>query len=320
MKTRITLFTSALAYLVISVSCSDTKKEDSESDKSVLLESLSAFSAIDMPFQLANGDAFPTDSNIINGWLATASVIDGVETDQNVISHTWGLWQALTEETSQEFDGRMLRRFETWYTPQDVMRAGEEGVQLKDLKRTDGLLQFRKKFKLGHDQNLNPVAGDISGKVKYSPSMAQRALNGKFFDTTKLKSMIVEGEINSVNFMSNDVMLKPVYRVLTDMNKVEGKTDTYYFSIWGGKKDGGKSLDNFSKVIHVTTNNTDPKIDNKTLYGIKSFINHDMTAAEAYTYNHSSKEGQQFTDTAHVGDPIILLGMHCSTRETRRWT
>ena len=119
---------------------------------------------------------------------------------------------------------------------------------------------------------------------------------------------IVEGEINSVNFKPDAVMLKPIYRVLTDMNKVEGKDDTYYFNIWGGKSDGGKSIDDFSKKVYVTTNLNDPNIDNKKTYAITSFIHHTMTAAEAETYNNSSKEGQQFPDTARAGDPVILMG------------
>lgn len=201
------------------------------------------------------------------------------------------------------------------------MLAMKENKGLGEVSRDLGALQFRQKFKFGHEDELNPQAGDISGKVKYNPAMAQTALNGKFLDSMVLKTMIKQGEINTVNFTTNNVMLKPVYRVLTTMNQVEGKKDTYYFHLWTGKKDGGKPDSLFSKKIYVCTNPKDPSIDNKTTYSIEKFIHHKMSEDEAYTYNHSSKEGQEFVgDSAIAGDPVILLGMHVSTRETKRWT
>jgi hypothetical protein len=237
-----------------------------------------------------------------------------------VIGHAWGLWAALTEMTDQQYNGRNLRRFETWYTPQDVMTAMDQNTSLSDLERTDGKLQFRKKFDFGHDANLKPAAGDISGKVKYSPGMAEQALAGRYFDEAVLKAKIVENEINTVNFKPNAVMLKPIYRVLTSTSQVEGKENTYYFHLWTGKQDGGKEDSLFSKIVNVTTNPDDPSIDNVDTYSIDAFIHHRMSEAEAYTYNNSSKEGQEFKDTAHVGDPVIFLGCHVSTRETQRWT
>lgn len=321
MKNKYLLLLGAIFCLVIVLSCNDSSgTQDEITDNEELSENEATFQAVEMPTTLANGDPFPTDSSVINGWLQKATVVDGLETNPKVIGHAWGLWQALTEVTTQQFEGRNLRLYETWYTPQDVMRAASENTSLENLKRTDGALQFRKKFRFGHDENLNPDAGDISGKVKYSPGMAQKALEENYFDTLVLQSKIVPGEINTVSFAPRDVMLKPVYRVLTDMSKVEGKENTYYFHLWGGKQDVGKPDSLFSKVVNVTTNPDDPAIDNVTTYSIESFIHHNMSEAEAYTYNHSSKEGQEFPDTARAGDPVILLGMHVSTRETQRWT
>ena len=317
MKQKFLLLVLAMLYVALTYSC----KESSPADVEDQSNDPPPFSAVEMPSQLANGDPFPTDSNTINGWLTSKSVVDGVETNTNVIRHAWGLWQALTEMTDQTFEGRTLRRYETWYTPQDVMTAMNEYTSLDNLNRNDGALQFRNKFKFGHDSDLRPVAGDISGKVKYSPGMAEKALEGDFFNTEYLKSLMVPGKINSVRFDPEDVMLKPIYRVLTDMNKVEGTEDTYYFHIWGGKQDGGKQDSLFSKKINVTTNTQNPAIDNSSTYSIDEFIHHRMSDDEAYTYNHSSKEGQEFVgDTARAGDPVILIGMHVSSRETQRWT
>ncbi|NNF35481.1 MAG: hypothetical protein HKN68_15335 [Saprospiraceae bacterium] len=317
MKQKYLVVLMAILYIALIQSCKDSSQTN---DDTVESDGEAMFKAVEMPSILANGDPFPTDSNTINGWLKEKSVVDGLETDPNVIGHAWGLWQALTELTDQTYQGRNLRRYETWYTPQDVMKASSENSTLSDLKRTDGSLQFRPKFSIGHDAELEPTAGDISGKVKYSPGMAQRALEGNYFDSTFLKSKIVEGQINSLRFNPEDVMLKPIYRVLTDLNKVEGKDDTYYFHIWGGKQDGGKPDSLFSNKVNVCTNNASPDIDNSSTFSIDAFIYHKMSAAEAYTYNNSTKEGNEFVDTAKAGDPVILLGMHVSTRETQRWT
>ncbi len=321
MKKRYLFIASAMLCLLFVQACNDSAETvEDTGDHTDLMDNLAIFEAVNMPNILANGDSFPTDSTTINGWLSSPTVIEGLETNPEVIGHAWGLWQALTEFTDQQYNGRDLRRYETWYTPQDVMSATSQNISLEALKRTDGELQFRSKFRFGHDANLEPSAGDISGKVKYSPGMAQKVLEGKYFDTLVLQSKIVQGEINSLAFASKDVMLKPVYRVLTDMSRVEGKKDTYYFHLWGGKQDGGKQDSAFSKVINVTTNTQDVNIDNVNTYSIEAFIHHRMSEAEAYTYNNSSKEGQEFKDTARVGDPVILLGMHVSTRETQRWT
>ena len=124
----------------------------------------------------------------IDGWISKKTVVGGVETSPEVIGHTWGLWQALTEMTNQTYEGRKLIRLETWYTPQDVMRAADKNVALKSLGRNPGTLQKRRKFSFGHDDDLNTAAGDISGKVKYSPGMAQQALDGNYFDQKVLQS------------------------------------------------------------------------------------------------------------------------------------
>ena len=311
-----------LLFIATVLSC-----KNSEANTAFVLES---FEAIDMPSQLANGDIFPTDSTRINLWLSEPNVDqDGVQNNPNIIGHTWALWQALTEPTAVVYNDRPLRRYETWYTPQDVIEATNNNTTLESLKRTDGRLQFRKKFNFGHDTELNTSAGDISGKVKYSPSMAQRALEKQYFNLEVIKAKVQQGEINSLQFKPNDVMLKPVYRVLTDKNEVG--EDTYYFNIWAGRIDAGKADtiptgkdQTFSKVIKVSTNLNSPMkemVNDTMVYNIKNFIYHNMNAQEAYMYNKQKKEGREFVDDkAEEGDVVILLGMHVSSRETRRWT
>ena len=318
MKKKFLFIAIAGCCLALAQSCGDSGKKDDVTEEN---NPPATFKAIEMPSTLVNGDAFPTDSTTIDGWVSTNHVdADGLEINENVISHAWALWEALTTVTDQKYEGRNLLLYETWYTPQDVMTATKKGMALEDLNRNHGDLQFRKKFVFGHDANLNTTAGDISGKVKYSPGMAQKALEGNYFDTLYIQSLVVPGETHSLAFSPQDVMLKPIYRVLTTLSLVDGSDDTYYFHLWGGKQDGGKQDSMFSKTVYVTTNLENPAIDNINTYGIDAFIHHNMSEAEAYTYNHSTKEGQEWNDSAVAGDPVILLGMHVSTRETQRWT
>lgn len=324
MQFKYLFFISTLACLISLQSCTAPAEEAIEQKATSVESTMSpaAFKAVEMPASLANGDQFPTDSTVIDTWLQEATVIDGLETNPKVIGHAWGLWQAVTEKTEQTYKGRNLLRYETWYTPQDVMKAMALEVPLEKLDRTDGHLQARKKFNFGHhDKELNTSAGDIAGKVKYSPGLAQQILEGNYFSESVLRSKIKDSKtISRLVFDAQDVMLKPIYRVLTDSNRVAGTKDTYYFHLWSGKEDAGKELSDFKKKVKVSTNPNDPAIDNKTTFSIDAFIHHTMTAAEAQTYNASDKEGMEFNGNVKAGDPVILLGMHVSTRETQRWT
>lgn len=283
-----------------------------------------AFTPVEMPSNLKNGHSFPTDSTVIQSWIDKSYALNGLETNPDMISHAWGLWQALTERTKQSCDGRQLLRYETWYTPQDVMRAMAEETSLPTTLGDIGDYQSRPKFDAfgtGHSANLNSEAGDIVGRVKYSPSAAQYAFKHRLFDTPLMQKKAIPGGIATINMPNSSVLLKPIYRVLSNRLKIY-PDGMYRFHVWSGKVDGGKDDADFEKYIYVCTQPNDSRIDNQQVFGIADFIHHRMSQAEATAYNETkSKEGAEYAgNVAQAGDVVILLGMHVSTRETTRWT
>lgn len=281
------------------------------------------FSAVEMPKQLQNGDPFPTDSTTIDGWVANSYAINGLETNPDIISHAWGLWQALTAETKQRCNGRQLRRLETWYTPQDIMKATAKGEALPAQIST-GAFQARTKFQSfrgsANDNPVKTVTGDIVGRVKYNPAAANFANDNRLFDKEVMMSKTIAGGIAKINMPPNSVLLKPIYRVLSDNFKIY--PGMYRFHIWSGRSDAAKQDADFEKFIYVCTNSNDPRIDDKSVFGIDDFIHHKMSEAEAIAYNETkAREGAEISDNpAKMGDYVILLGSHVSTRESVRWT
>ncbi|MEL7021206.1 MAG: hypothetical protein AAGK47_06345 [Bacteroidota bacterium] len=283
------------------------------------------FTPVEMPSKLQNGHAFPTDSMVVQSWIDQSFALNGLETQADIISHAWGLWHALVEKTNQKMNGRQLRRYETWYTPQDVMRATMKKTSLPKELSSTGPLQARQKFESSdggfHGAELAPEAGNVVGKVKYNPVMAKHALKNRFFDEKVMRGKIKKNAINTIEFPATSVMLKPIYRVLT--NRLKVYDDLYRFHVWSGKSDGGVDDNQFAKYIYVSTKANDSRVkDNADIYSIDDFIHHKMTAAEATEYNRTKpKEGQEYVgNVAAEGDIVILLGSHVASRETPRWT
>lgn len=283
-----------------------------------------SFTPQEMPKMLSNGDKFPTDSITINDWVSYSYALNGLETNKDMISHAWGLWAALTSITDQTCNGVPLRLFETWYTPQDVMRAtmAENKDMSKQIKST-GDLQFRTKFQASnggfHGQGLSSEQGDIVGKVKFNPATAEAVLDNKYYLNSVMMGKKVPQAITTITLPTNSVVAKPIYRVLTD--KLQVYKDMYRFHKWSGKSDGLKEDNEFESYVYVCTDPKDPRIDNITVFGINVFIHHVMSSAEAHNYNISSKEGNEYDkNKASAGDIVILLGSHVATRESTRWT
>ncbi|MEL7422156.1 MAG: hypothetical protein AAFN81_04145 [Bacteroidota bacterium] len=284
------------------------------------------FKSVEMPSQLSNGDPFPTDSTVVDGWVAKSLAINGLETNRDIISHAWGLWAALMQVTRETNDGRQMRRFETWPTPQDIMRAMKHDQSLADVVGSSGKFQGRTKFNAFADTGDDKVVdtpGDAVGRVKYSPAAAQYALDNMLFDASVMQSKAIPNGIAKVTLPNNSVLLKPIYRVLSNYYKVYN--GMYRFHVWGGKDDCCKGSDAaFSDYVYICTDPNDSRIDNVNVFSISTMIHHKMTAAEAEEYNntpgHSREGAENPNNVAQAGDIVILLGMHVSTRESTRWT
>ena len=84
--------------------------------------------------------------------------------------HAWGVWTALTEEMDEEFDGQMLRVFETWETPSDVQSAAQEAIAPAGRTPRPLTLPTQLGSVAGSQAAITNGEQTVLGFVKYDPS------------------------------------------------------------------------------------------------------------------------------------------------------
>ncbi len=308
-----------LLSLVLLNSCQE-KKTGVTSENTVTPVTITA---VPMPNTLASGQKFPTDSTTINTWVNHSVVIDNLETNKNMITHGWDIWDALTAYTDQKNNGQTLRRFETWYTPGDIKTAlklqrSNTAYKLEDLNRgSTGDLEIPHQQLHGGEVK----SSDVVGFVKCDPSSANHIYNNQLYYFEVLKNMIKPGKIANIPaFPASSVLIKPVFYPLTKTDSLGA--NTYSLPSWPGYHNQvpmdsilahGFGPDSWNNTITITTSGaTDSK--NK-VFSINDFIHFKLNKEQAANIINVIDNGQ-----AKEGDYAVLVGMHVNTRENRRWT
>ena len=321
---NITIKISSLLFFlfVIIVACNpDKPTPDPDPIPEPITLIANSFAAVPMPSTLSTGDPFPTDSIIVNGWIKQSKVdAKNLETNKNIIKHGWGIWSALTEITSEVHDNKPLRRFETWYTPQDIITAyginnQNAAAELIHVKRGKGNLTNFNQF--NHGQN-NPVTSDpgIVGFVKYNPSAAEYLYKNKLFYKSVLESYKKEGALAAIpEFPLGGISLKPVFATLDSINPLTGN---YSLQIWPGEQ--GNNQRAWGRT--AWNNSVDVTIDGQTdiskrTYSINDFIYFIVDSSQAAAIKNNP---QLKGEAPEAGDYAVLLGMHVSSKENVRWT
>lgn len=268
-----------------------------------------AFRAIPMPTTLVTNTPFPTDSVIINNWVANSKAVNNLETNSDIINHGWAIWKALTDITNQEYNNQKLRRFETWYTPNDIinaykMRKKVGPVSLMQVQRSLGSLE---QFNQIHGKDITPSENSVLGFVKYDPTAAKHIYDNNLFYESTLNKMLKTNQISKIpDFPLSGVVIKPVFTVL---NSIDKDTNLYSIPAWPGNQNNPKrpfSPDSWNNSVGITI--TGETNVSKRIYSVNDFIHFKLDSAQA------SKKG------AKKGDYAVLLGMHVTTREIKRWT
>jgi hypothetical protein len=311
--------------LVIIVSCDNTAKPDPNPDPDPTPDPITltanSFLAVPMPSILSTGEPFPTDSIIVNGWVKQSQIdANNLETNEDIIRHGWGIWSALTEVTREAHEGQYLRRFETWYTPQDIIDAYDikkqnDEAQLVHVNRGKGDLSHFNQFTHGQESPVISDAG-IVGFVKYDPTAAKYLYDNKLFFKSVLESYKKEGELAAIpEFPLGGVSLKPVFATLDSINPATGN---YSLQVWPGEQGNNQrswGRTAWNNAVDVTINGaSDPS---NGIYSINDFIHFRIDSAQAAVI----KNNPQLTGEApKAGDYAVLLGMHVSSKENVRWT
>ncbi len=335
---------------VLSATCETLNGENQETSMSNLFDCLNAINS--------NGDIGNIDGNLIcipdlvkvdpmfnfpeSELVLDQWIYEGNSTE--IYQHSWGIWTGLTQLVGN-VNQEPVRAFETWSTINDMLflmeLSTEESPGRLDLSPPR---QFRNKNSdtmddsdsdsdtmddsdsssdTTEESNTETSSPDtnIFVSVAYNPPAANHAILNKLFLKSTLDQLLKDGYTEIPNFPNNSITIKPVYKVIPQ-NVANG---IYVFPGWPGTPVPAKTFGegDWDSCVYVNINETGEggsSIDqgcqgitpDNTFY-LNNFIHNKVTSADA---NYLSK---QLNVTVSEGDYVILVGMHVTTREMKRW-
>ena len=282
------------------------------------------------------GFQFPESEAAITGWIAamTRALPAAPVGAANIHLHGWGLWTALTAETTQVYAGQALRVFETWRTPDELASVGLTPSAARVRARTPlgklaqlGLLEETTDGRAALDEGS--TIGRVMGFVKFDPTAAAHITSQQLLSRAALSTLLDAGAQQVPAFPATALVVKPVFQVITAKDLLNARY--YPLKIWRGPPEtpqawapsqwpGTGWIDVYGAgrgngaVDEVAEADGSSRTEENT-YPISSLINYRLSAADAAAVNHD-KPG---TDAA-AGDFAILVAMHVSGREIARWT
>ncbi|POA97051.1 hypothetical protein C2134_19050 [Chromobacterium sinusclupearum] len=276
--------------------------------------------------------SFPMPETQLNEWIYSSR-------NSELYRHSWDIWAGLNHVVGT-VNKVPVRAFETWSTPTLMLYQINSGKMLQanastakhstvgalpalELQQPHQFLNITPRLKAAAPDQANVGDTKIFVSVAYNPPAAQHAVNNKLFLQKTLDQYVKNGYTEVPNFPSNAITIKPVYKHISAQkyaNKLyvmpgwpgtPSPAKAFLEQDWGscvyinikGSGQGGNSIDQGCKGPN--TSNT---------FYLNNFIHHQLTAEEAKVVQ------KQITGREVVsGDYIILVGMHVTTREIKRW-
>lgn len=326
---KLFLVTAIIAIVVLFQYCSDNASSGSGPGREEA--AASSIKPVPLPDPGIPGFRFPEDSVVITSW------VDKNQEDK-IAAHGWGIWTALTQKTGQVYNGDSLRVFETWFTPEDIAAATIASKQNRKLMgaeerpfgrgnlKTPHQFLHQRQMKLGKNNSDKTTPDDLSrilGFVKYDPTAADFAIKNKLYDSSVLQQMINKGQQSIPEFPNTSITTKPVFQVIKQSDLVNGY---YPLKVWTGPPATaiGYPSSDWPSCVYVDLNNksagngsVDSGCQNRTpqnTYNVNEFIHFKLDQQTAQTLK------ENFSLDAKEGDVAILLAMHVTSKEIRRWT
>lgn len=334
MRIRTTLL--FVAALVIAFNACDNKKvedKDKDKDKETPTEK-DEFTSLgftdenvtpaDFPKLDIPGFNFPEDSTTLNGWITSNDT-------KKIHEHAWGIWTGLTSPSNQNAGDQPLLVYETWLSPSEMIDS-IKGLPVRRSNRIN--LRFPNQFEHARAKG-DTVNSVIFETVAYSPAAATHAISNKLFMATTLHGYAQAGLKGIPDFPNSAITIKPVYKILPASSMKD--QSLFAISTWHGTI---AKLDSFSEpewktIVYIDLKNqgkgdgkqmkyTDPhKLPEATpdvTYNLNDFIHFRLNKEDVHYFQQELTEnaGNQFT--AGVGDIAVLVGMHVTTKENKRWT
>jgi len=287
---------------------------------------------------------FPMPETVINDWIYS--------NDQNAINrHGWEIWAGLTAGVGV-VDGIPMRAFETWATPAGMIYQtktfAQPGLKLfsaPPVTPDNGLqLGIPRQFHGRDSSSDKPIkaafaevrsnlkaspVGDTSifESVAYNPAAAQHAVANRLFLKSTLNALVEQGYSDIPTFPVGAITIKPVYKVIP----ADTPNGIYTFPGWPGTPSPAKAFPepDWGACVYVNVNGSGPgtgsAIDKgcstrakpapQYTFHVDDFIHEILSAEDARYLNQ-----QLGLSNAKAGDIAILVGMHVTSREIKRWT
>ena len=248
---------------------------------------------------------FPTDSNLINGWITDGEI-------DSLALHTWQIWNMINQPTGQISEGTVLRDWMTWLSPGQVLAEKQiTATRLIDLNKPR---QF-------HARGLADLDPAFYVSVQYNTGTANFAGENGYLEDSTLQALLDAHHSSIADFPDSSIAIKPVFYVLS-------QDDQYgRIPVWKGppSNPGPYPSGDWNNYIYVDLNNTSTGTgqtcdstntdwESTCAYNVSDFIYYRLTEAEVKLVE---QEGNQ---NIRAGDYAVLVGMHLTTKEIRRWT
>ncbi|HEY5078883.1 MAG TPA: hypothetical protein VII43_03510 [Opitutaceae bacterium] len=293
--------------------------------------------AVPLPNPQIPGFNFPESEATILGWSYDLgnNTPGAAAAFTNLHLHGWGLWAALTMQTSQVDNRAPLRVFETWYTPQeaDQIPLGSSSSALALLPRRRSAIQSFAQFSHGLEPRDAVTAVDgsetVFGYVKFDPTAAAHLVKQNLLKADTLNQLMLGGAQQIPVFPNTALTLKSAFQIISARDLVERRF--YRLSVWTGPPatPQGWGPSQWPGVVWIDIQgggggagqvdmaaSTDGSSRTAaTTYPVSSMINHRLSGLEAQEFNQS-QPGQN----AAAGDYAVLVAMHVAGREITRWT
>lgn len=284
----------------------------------------------DLP-KVVNDFTFPKSETKLNDWVYSGDL-------SNIYKHAWGIWAGLTSFVGK-VDGSPVRAFETWNTVSNML------YQIESTK-TDNLKQLitpKKEMKLdlmvpNQFRNIKTMKGNLANAIKepttndgdtnifvsvaYNPPAAKHAISNRLFLQSTLNKYLQNGYSEIPTFPYNAITIKPVYKVIPK----DVKDGIYKFPGWPGTPVPAKAFPekDWNSCVYVDINGVGEG-GNSIDEGCKGQTRSSTFYLNNFIHNKIDRENANFLSNqlglkVSEGDYAILVGMHVTTREMKRWT
>ena len=317
----------------------------------MMFSGLSAAAPVPLPDPGIKGYKFPEDKDTLMHWV-------NADKAAQIHLHGWGIWTSLTAPSGQaEFGMPNVPVYLTWLSPAEIADLPQTAAGPAAVTTTDALaskrifkLEVPRQFSHGGRKpvvlsaealaaraSLGGVPPDTNILVTmgYSPAAQAWAQQNNLFSMKALQAFYNAGtgDIRAIpTFPIDSVAIKPTYKLITKANLIDGHL--YKMPAWPGTptkitpaiSKNGYPETSWPGCVYVDINNFGkssagnvdsnckggPKPGNT--YGLGDFVNYPVTAANVASFE------SLFGSPPVVGDVVLLMAMHVTSREIDEWT